>query len=110
MVKVLFLIMSGDQKMDLALRMAAASVANKRFDDLKVVFFGPSQERLLNLEGQAKEDFEALLKNGSIDSACINYAKGKGIDSSLLKLKLDLKPAGERVAYYVNNGYQVLTF
>jgi len=43
-------------------------------------------------------------------SACINYAKGRGIDSSLLKIKVDLKPAGERVSYYMNNGYQVLTF
>jgi len=43
-------------------------------------------------------------------SACINYAKGRGIDSSLLKIKVDLKPAGERVSYYINNGYQVLTF
>ena len=110
MVKVVFLIMSGDQKMDLALRMAAASVANRRFEDLKIIFFGPSQERLLNLEGQAKEDFDYLLKNGAVDSACINYAKGRGIDSSLLKIKIDLKPAGERVSYYMNNGYQVLTF
>ena len=67
MVKVVFLIMSGDQKMDLALRMAAASVANRRFEDLKIIFFGPSQEKLLNLEGQAKEDFDYLLKNGAVD-------------------------------------------
>ena len=59
------------------------------------------QERLLNLEGQAREDFDYLLKNGAVDS---------GIDSSLLKIKVDLKPAGERVSYYINNGYQVLTF
>lgn len=110
MVKVVFLIMSGDSRMDLALRMAAASVINKRFEDLKVIFFGPSQERLLSLSGQAREDFETLIRHGAVDSACINYAKGKGIDSELLKIRVDLKPAGERVAYYLNNGYQVLVF
>lgn len=96
--------------MDLALRMAAASVVNKRYEDLKIVFFGPSQERILHLEGQAKEDFDTLLKSGAVDSACINYAKGRGIDSELLRVRIDLKPAGERVAYYINNGYQVLVF
>jgi len=49
-------------------------------------------------------------RRGGGHSACINYAKGRGIDSSLLKIKVDLKPAGERVSYYINNGYQVLTF
>jgi len=52
----------------------------------------------------------ASLRRGGGHSACINYAKGRGIDSSLLKIKIDLKPAGERVSYYMNNGYQVLTF
>jgi len=62
MVKVVFLIMSGDQKMDLALRMAAASVANRRFEDLKIIFFGPSQERLLNLEGRLRRTSTTCLR------------------------------------------------
>ncbi|KUO85296.1 MAG: hypothetical protein AT709_04190 [Caldivirga sp. MG_3] len=78
MVKVVFLIMSGDQKMDLALRMAAASVANRRLEDLKIIFFGPSQEKLLNLEGQAREDFDYLLKNGAVDKMVKPCPLGRG--------------------------------
>lgn len=35
MAKVLFVIMSADEKMDLALTMASKSVEGKRFEDLK---------------------------------------------------------------------------
>jgi Uncharacterized protein conserved in archaea len=48
-MKALFVIMSGDEKMDLALTLAARSLDARRYEDLKVVFFGPSQERLLRL-------------------------------------------------------------
>jgi len=48
-MKVLFVIMSGDEKMDLALTLAARSLDARRYEDLRVVFFGPSQERLLRL-------------------------------------------------------------
>lgn len=110
MAKVVFLIMSDDVKFDLAMTMAANTVGTNRYEDFKVIFWGPSQERLLKLEGQLREFFDKLLKAGAIDSACINYAKNKKIDNELLKINIKLHPAGERVAYYINNGYQVLVF
>lgn len=110
MTKVLFLIMSDDVKFDLAMTMAANTVGTNRYEDFKVIFWGPSQERLLKLEGQLREFLDKLLKAGAIDSACINYAKNKKIDNELLKLNIKLYPAGERLAYYINNGYQVLVF
>ncbi len=65
MTKVLFLVVSGgDEKMDLALTMAANAVTKKLYEDLKVIFFGPSEERLLKLEGPAKDNFEKLLSGG----------------------------------------------
>lgn len=36
MTKVLFLIMSGDEKFELAMRMAYNSAKNKRYEDVKV--------------------------------------------------------------------------
>ncbi|MGC8542607.1 MAG: hypothetical protein ACP5NQ_01595 [Vulcanisaeta sp.] len=50
------------------------------------------------------------MKAGAIDSACINYARNKNIEAELTKLNIKLHPAGDRVAYYINNGYQVLVF
>ncbi|WP_054841740.1 hypothetical protein [Vulcanisaeta distributa] len=110
MAKVVFLIMSDDVKMDLALTMAANTVGTNRYEDFKVIFWGPAQERLLRLEGPARDNFEKLLRAGAIDSACINYARNKGIEQELTKIGIKLHPAGDRVAYYINNGYQVLVF
>lgn len=113
LAKVLFLIMSGEeapQKAELGIIVAARSILAKRFDDVKVIFFGPSQQYILKLKGQAKESFEILLKNRAIDSACVNIAQSTGIKPHLEALGIDLLPAGERIAYYVNQGYEVLTF
>ena len=110
MVKVLFVIISNDVKMDLALTMAANSVGTNRFEDIKVIFWGPAQERLLKLEGAARDNFEKLLRAGAVDSGCVNYARGRNIEGSLVQIGLRLAPAGERIAYYMNNGYQVLIF
>ncbi|MEZ0247992.1 MAG: hypothetical protein ABWJ97_01850 [Thermoproteus sp.] len=108
-MKVLFVIMSGDEKMDLALTLAARSLDAKRYEDLKIVFFGPSQERLLALSGPSKQAFDALNAAGVVDSACINYAKNKGIDQKLSAI-VKLMPAGERIAYYINSGYVPMVF
>lgn len=103
-------IMDGDVKMELALRMSANAVEKGLYEDLKIVFWGPSQEKLLYLSGEPKDNFERLLKRGAVDSACINYAKAKGIEERLRMLGVPLEPAGERIAHYVGKGYQVLVF
>ncbi len=103
------MIMSGDEKMDLALTLAARSLEAKRYEDLKIVFFGPSQDRLVALSGQSKQMFDALNSAGAVDSACINYAKMRGIEDKLSKL-VRLMPAGERIAYYINSGYIPMVF
>lgn len=110
MSKVLFLIMSGDEKFDLAMRMAYNSLKNKRFEDLKVIFFGPSQKRLTQLEGDTKNMFQEMLNSKAIDSACIGVALNMNIKPNLESLGISLLPAGERVSYYVNQGYEVITF
>jgi hypothetical protein len=113
MAKVLFLVMSGKEataKADLGIISAARSLSAKRYEDLKVLFFGPSEEYITRLEGIAKEHFDILLKNRAIDSACVAVAERAGIKQSLEQLGLALLPAGERIAYYVNQGYTVISF
>lgn len=110
MAKVLFLIMSDDQKFDMGMRMAYNSHFKKRFEDVKVAFFGPSQKRLTKLEGEMKDMFQKLLEEKVIDSACIGVAKNEGLIEKLTEMGLRLEPMGERVAFYVNNGYEVITF
>lgn len=110
MAKVLFLIMSGDEKFDLAMRMVYNSFKNKRFDDVKIIYFGPSQKRLTQLDGDLKSMFQELLQNKVVDSACIGVAQSMNIKPHLEQIGVSLMPAGERVSYYVNQGYEVITF
>ncbi|PSO06871.1 hypothetical protein B9Q04_13840 [Candidatus Marsarchaeota G2 archaeon BE_D] len=113
MAKALFLIISGAEapaKAELGIVAAARSVKAKRYEDLKVIFFGPSQEYLTRLTGTAKEHFEILLKEKAVDSACIAVAERMNITQQLESLGLELLPAGERIAHYVNQGYEVITF
>lgn len=110
MANVLFLIMSDDAKFDFALRMAYNSVKAKRYEDLKIVFFGPSQKRLAGAEGALKTMIDELVANKVIDSACVAVAENMGIKPNLEKMGVQLLPAGERVAHYVNQGYEVITF
>ena len=110
MAKVLFLIMSGDEKFDLAMRMAYNSYKNKRFEDIKIIYFGPSQKKLTQLDGDIKNMFNELLQNKVVDSACIGVAQAMNIKPHLESMGVTLLPAGERVSYYVNQGYEVITF
>lgn len=110
MAKVLFLIMSGDEKFDWAIRMAYNTMKAKRFEDIKVIFFGPSQRRLTQLDGELKNMFQELLRNKAVDSACINAAEAMNIRPQLENLGVSLLPSGERVSYYIDQGYEVITF
>ncbi|MBP1357260.1 MAG: DsrE family protein [Sulfolobus sp.] len=110
MAKVLFLITSGDDKFDLGFVMAYNSFKNKRYDDIKIIFFGPSQKKLTQLSGDQENMFKELLQNKVVDSACIRVANRMNIKPDLEKLGVNLMPVGERVSYYVNQGYEVITF
>ncbi len=109
MAKALFLIMSGDEKFEMGMAMAYNSFKNKRYEDIKVIFFGTSQRRLTQLEGKMKDMFQEMLQNKVVDSACVGVAQNMNIKPDLERLGVPLLPAGERVAYYVNNGYEVIT-
>lgn len=113
MAKVLFLIASGEEARDKAnagIIMAARSVEAKRYEDLKVLFFGPSEDYLTKLTGPALDHFKKLNDAGAVDSACVAIARNGGIEQKLTDLGVKLLPAGERVSFYVNGGYQVITF
>jgi hypothetical protein len=110
MVKVLLLIMSGDEKADLSVRFAYRSLEDNRFEDLKVIFFGPSQKRIVSYEGEMKKMLEELRRRGAIDAACINVAKSLGIEKNLEDLGVNLVPVGNRIAYFLEKGYQVISF
>ncbi|BBE42323.1 hypothetical protein [Conexivisphaera calida] len=112
-MKVLFLIMAGRDlpgRLSAALAMAVNSLRASRYEDLKVIFFGPSEEYLGSLGGQDLENLRSLIDSGAVDSACVSVAEKLGVKEKLSALGLKLYPAGEALSKYVNSGYQVISF
>jgi hypothetical protein len=113
MTKVLFLIVSGkgcEEKVNYAIISAARMVKGKRFDEFKILLYGPAEDYIVHLEGEVAESFSFLVKEHVIDSACSAIAQKKGIDGTLSNLGVSLAPFGERLSYFISQGYSVITF
>lgn len=113
MTKLLYLVTSGDdapQKFDLAINTALRMMDNKRFEDIKLLFLGPSESTLVKASGERLETIKKLINLGAIDSACVNFAKTMGIENELKLLGINEEPYGSRLAYYLDKGYSVVTF
>lgn len=109
--KILILAISGDEKTDLAIRFAHNVYTNKRFDDVRIAFFGPAQKRILSLDQETRVMLDKLVREGVVDSACVFVAQSQGIEKDLREgLGIRLEPIGARISYYVERGYEVLTF
>lgn len=113
MSKVLFLIMSGADspaKAELGIISAVRSLKANRYEDMKVIFYGPSEEYITKISGESAENVKYLIDSKSVDSACVAIANRSGIDLKLKMMGVELSPFGERLAHYINNGYQVISF
>ncbi|MCL4333351.1 MAG: hypothetical protein M1290_05020 [Candidatus Thermoplasmatota archaeon] len=113
MTKILFLLVAGKdfpERANLALMMVSRQIKAKRYEDVKVLLYGPSEEFVAELQGDAKEAFNEIVKAGALDSACSFIAKKYDIELKLQSMNVTLLPFGERLARYVNEGYEVITF
>jgi hypothetical protein len=113
MAKALFLIMSGADspaKADLGIMSASRALEKNRYEDLKVLLFGPSEEYVTKLNGPIQEAFTKLVEGKAIDSACVFIAQNAGLEDKMKDFGIELLPAGERLSHFVNNGYQVISF
>ncbi|MCL4447601.1 MAG: hypothetical protein M1556_01080 [Candidatus Thermoplasmatota archaeon] len=113
MAKVLFLLMTGKEapeKANLALMTISRQIKAGRYEDAKVLLYGPSEEFVANLVGEAKDSFGDIVKAGAVDSACVFIAKKLDLELKLQSMNVNLLPFGERLAHYVNSGYEVITF
>lgn len=113
MSKVLFLLIAGKdtpERASLGLMTVSRQIKAGRYEDVKVLLYGPSEEFVANLEGDARDVFNEIVKAGALDSACVFIAKKFDVEVKLQSMNVALLPFGERLAYYVNNGYEVITF
>lgn len=110
MAKLAVVIISDDEKMDLGITFAYRSHVNRRFEDIKVLFFGPSQRRLAKLEGETAQMLKELIAAKVVDSACVRLAERYNLVPHLRAMGIELHPFGERLAKYLAEGYQTITF
>ncbi len=113
MQKALFYIVAGENERGRAimgLHVARRAHEFKRFADVKVIIQGPSERLIVDEDSEVKELVSYLIKNKVVDSACSVIAKRLDIEEPILKRGVELKPSGERLASYVNEGYVPLIF
>ncbi len=113
MQKALFYIVAGENEKEramLGLNVAKRSHEFKRFADVKVIIQGSSQKLIFDEDKDVKELIDYLIGNKIIDSACTFVAKKLSIEEKVQGRGVVLKPSGERVAAFVNEGYVPLVF
>jgi hypothetical protein len=98
------------ERANLALMTISRQIKAGRYEDAKVLLYGPSEEFVANLDGDARDAFNEIVKAGALDSACVFIAKKFDVELKLQSMNVNLLPFGERLAHYVNNGYEVITF
>jgi len=97
-MKELFVIVAGDdcpERFSVGLTIAARSLINQRYGDLRVLFFGPVEEHLTKITGNDLENYKVLYNGGAINSACIAIANAKNIKEQLINMGINLSPRGK---------------
>lgn len=113
MKKALFYIIAGEDDLKRAimgLNVARRSHEFKRFEDVKVILQGPSEKLVFDETPEVRSVIDYLITNKLIDSACSNFAKKASMDESIVARGVELKPSGERLAAFVNDGYIPISF
>ncbi len=102
MTKLLYLVISGEdapQRFDLAINTALNISENKRVEDIKILFLGPSESFAAKATGSRAETIKKLADKKVVDSACVNFAKNMGIEENLKILGINQEPYGQRISY-----------
>ncbi|MCL6002858.1 MAG: hypothetical protein M0Z77_01340 [Thermoplasmatales archaeon] len=113
MTKVLYIVMSGkeaEQRFDMALISATRIAENKMVENLKVLFFGPSELLLSQATGERAEKIKKLIELGVVDSACVMIAKNMNIETELKTRGINLEGYSSRFVALLGEGYTPVTF
>ncbi|MCL4447120.1 MAG: hypothetical protein M1161_02995 [Candidatus Thermoplasmatota archaeon] len=113
MTKVLYLVMSGEEaptRFDMAVYSAMKLDEEKRFESLKILFFGESESILAKATGDRAQNLKKLIDAGVIDSACVGIAKRKNIVLEIQDKGVTLENYRDRISYYLEQGYSVISF
>ena len=105
------IIVSSDNKdkVGTALMFAYNAARYKWLDDVKVVFFGPSEDLLAEGDGDVLRWLDALREVGIGFTACKRYAEDKDILEKV-SLRSPLEYVGSKIAGLVSEGYIPMVF
>ena len=111
--KMLVLISSGLESRDkllIGMRFAMNSAKKKTLDDVKVVFFGPSETAIAGDDSDVSELYKKLVEQGVTSIACSGYAAANNVSENIAKIGIKLENVSDTIPYFINQGYQVVSF
>lgn len=113
MAKLLIIIASGVLEKDKALAgmmLARNLKARGIVEDVRVIFFGRSENPLAAGGPDLLEQYRLMDDAGMVSTACIAVADKNWVSSSLKSSGMMLEPVSVPIARYVSEGYQISTF
>ncbi|MCW6158312.1 MAG: hypothetical protein LVQ63_02355 [Thermoplasmatales archaeon] len=74
----------------------------KRFETLKILFFGESERLLASATGNRDKNLKRLIDEGVIDSACVVRAKSRTIAVEIQEKGISLEDYRDRIDYFLS--------
>lgn len=113
MVKLFIIISSGmeaKQKALTGMMFAKNSKLRNYAEDVRLIFFGPSENALAQGDPDFLNSYKALADAGIISTACIKIAEDNKIGPKLTGLGMELEPVASVITQYASRGYEIITF
>ncbi len=113
MSKILIVISSGQEAKDKAMTgLAFARNARKKnlFEDVRLIFFGPSEGLLASGDSDMLAVYKDLISMNVIVTACVGVAQARNIESNLKEIGLELEPVGQTISGLIGQGYVPMVF
>lgn len=111
--KMLVLITSGLESRDkllVGMRLAMNSAKKGKLDDVKVVFFGPSEKAIASDDEEVRKLYNMLVEQGVTSIACNGYAAANDLSENIAKIGVKLENVSDTIPGFINNGYSVVSF
>ncbi len=111
--KALVIIASGAEAREKALTgimYAVNAVRYKWLEDVRLIFFGPSEPLLLTDDDEIKKNMEIIQRTGLVPMACAAIAREEGIEPALLEKGIKVEYVGSIISSLIKEGYAVLSF
>ncbi len=113
MVKLFIIISSGmeaKQKALTGMMFAKNAKLRNMVEDLRLIFFGPSEQALADGDPEFLEYYKKLSEAGVVPTACVKIAEDNKIGPKLQTLGIELEPVASVITKYASDGYQIITF